>query len=275
MSLKLAFTTLGCPQWDLPTIVRRAVEYGFAGVDFRGYLDEVDLRKSPAFTSGIRETAARVRDAGLAVPCLSSSARMFDVASEDTRTSLDEMRAYAGMCAEFGAPFVRIFGGKTHGMERARAIGIAAGTLILAGEVARDAGITIVVETHDDWVATAPLLQAFEMAGWPKGLGILWDIHHPFRQCGETPAESYRNIGKHTLYTHWKDSRPSPDGTGHELCLLGEGDVPLAECFGLLRGGGYDGWYTLEWEKRWKTNIPEPEVAFPGFIRLMRSFENP
>lgn len=272
MSIKLAFTTLGCPAWDMATIVRRALEYGYAGVDFRGYLADVDLRKSPAFTTGLSETAARLRDAGLVVPCLSSSAKMFDVSADARRASLDEMRDYAGLCGAFGAPFVRIFGGKLDGTPREQAMGTAVAMLHAAAEIATSAGITIIVETHDDWIATAPLRQAFEQAGWPAGTGILWDVHHPFRQEGESPAESYANIGRHTRYTHWKDSRLAADGKGHNLCLTGEGDVPLKAIFDLLHGGGYDGWCTFEWEKRWKTTIPEPEVAFPGFVRTMRAF---
>ena len=37
--MKIAFMTLGCPNWDLDTIITRGREYGFDGVDFRGYLD--------------------------------------------------------------------------------------------------------------------------------------------------------------------------------------------------------------------------------------------
>jgi fatty-acyl-CoA synthase len=257
----------------MATIVRRAVEYGYAGVDFRGYLADVDLRKSPAFTTGLAETAARVREAGLDVSCLSSSAKMFDVSADVRRASLDEMRDYAELCKAFDAPFVRIFGGRLDGATLQDALPLSAEMLRAAADIARAAGITILVETHDDWVATAPLRQAFEAAGWPDHLGILWDVHHPFRLAHEKPAESYANIGRHTRYTHWKDSRPTADGKGHDLCLFGEGDLPLQEFFTLLRGGGYGGWYTLEWEKRWKATIPEPEVAFPDFVRKMRAFE--
>ena len=35
--MKLAFTTLGCPNWDLDTICTRGKEYGYDGVDLRGY----------------------------------------------------------------------------------------------------------------------------------------------------------------------------------------------------------------------------------------------
>jgi len=37
-----------------------------------------------------------------------------------------------------------------------------------------------------------------------------------------------------------------------------------------LQAGGYDGYLTLEWEKRWVPELAEPEVAFPQFVAFMR-----
>ena len=48
--MKLSFMTLGCPNWDLDTICRRGKEYGYDGVDFRGYLDTLDITLHPLFT---------------------------------------------------------------------------------------------------------------------------------------------------------------------------------------------------------------------------------
>lgn len=41
----------------------------------------------------------------------------------------------------------------------------------------------------------------------------------------------------------------------------------------LLAGGGYDGWLSFEWEKRWHSELEEPEVAFPAFVRTLRELE--
>ena len=54
--MKIAFMTLGCPNWDLDTICQKGREYGFDGVDFRGYLDEIDITKLPLFTTQAAET---------------------------------------------------------------------------------------------------------------------------------------------------------------------------------------------------------------------------
>jgi hypothetical protein len=49
--MKISFMTLGCPAWDLDTICRNGQAYRFDGVDFRGYLDSIDITTRPEFTS--------------------------------------------------------------------------------------------------------------------------------------------------------------------------------------------------------------------------------
>ena len=62
--MKISFTTLGCPDWDLDTICRRGSEYGYDGVDFRGLQETMDITQLPAFTSGVAQTRRQLADAG-------------------------------------------------------------------------------------------------------------------------------------------------------------------------------------------------------------------
>ena len=268
MKPRIAFSTLGCPGWDLGRIVSEAVADGYAAVDFRGLLEHTETTDSPAFRgAALRETAARLRDAGLAVSCLSSGARMTSPDAASRRRALDAMRRHADLCGPLGCRQVRIFGGSCEGI--ADPFAAAAETLVAASEIALAAGIGILGETHDDWTDTARLRAAFDAAGAPPGIGFVWDVHHPWRRHGESPETSLRNLSPHVRNTHWKDSRPGPDGA-RLLCLPGEGDVPLGEAFATLDAAGYDGWLTFEWEKRWHPEIEEPEIALPAFARWMR-----
>ena len=74
--MKIAFTTLGCPNWDLDTICKKGREYGFDGVDFRGYLNEIDITQLALFTTQSAETKRRLADAGLTVSGISSSLKV-------------------------------------------------------------------------------------------------------------------------------------------------------------------------------------------------------
>ena len=271
-TLKLSFTTLACPEWDIPTILSKAMEYEYDGIDFRGYADQVDLRKRPEFTSRLAETVRQVEESGLAVSGVSSSAHMFDADPKAAAASLQEVRDYAELCQAFRAPFLRVFGGALGGASFDEAIPKAADFLNRLSEIATKAGITAVVETHDAWVRTEPLLRAFNASGYPPNVFVLWDVNHPYRIAHETVAETCANIGRLTRYTHWKDSSALPDG-GHKLMRFGEGTLPLADFFAALKGVGYDGWHVLEWEKRWHKDIADADIALPDFIRVMRKLD--
>jgi hypothetical protein len=52
--LPIAFSTLGCPKWDWPTIIKHASEWGYAAMELRGLLDQMDLPKVP----GVQRHAA-------------------------------------------------------------------------------------------------------------------------------------------------------------------------------------------------------------------------
>ncbi len=54
--MKISFTTLGCPDWDLETICQKGSEYGFDGVDFRGLKETLDITTHPEFTTGAAQT---------------------------------------------------------------------------------------------------------------------------------------------------------------------------------------------------------------------------
>lgn len=266
--MKLAFSTLGCPKWDLGTVILRAQEYGYDGVDFRCCADEMNIWKLPEFSTQIDVTAKRIRDAGLEVPCLSTSAHLLTADAEWRAKSFANLEAFVRIGAALGADMVRVFAGRNHGRPYEEAVAEAAATLDEMARVAAPYGITIAVETHDDWIATDKLAALLDATTEPN-VGALWDINHPFCMAGESPEQSWTNFGHHVIYTHIKDSRPGADGK-REHCLLGEGDVPVVEIVDVLRRGGYDGWLTYEWEKKWAPEIAEPEVAFPQYVRYMR-----
>ena len=52
--------------------------------------------------------------------------------------------------------------------------------------------------------------------------------------------------------------------------MLFRSDVDLLRGLQTLHAGGYDGWISFEWEKKWVPHLEEPEVAFPHFIEVMK-----
>jgi sugar phosphate isomerase/epimerase len=82
-----------------------------------------------------------------------------------------------------------------------------------------------------------------------------------------------RNLAGRILLAQVKDARRDPGrADGWQLVPLGEGEVPVREILGLLDGGGYRDWISVEWEKRWHPEIAEPEVALPQHVELLGSW---
>jgi sugar phosphate isomerase/epimerase len=78
----------------------------------------------------------------------------------------------------------------------------------------------------------------------------VWDSHHPHR-IGERAADVWANPGPRILLAQVKDALPDPGrDNGGQLVLLGEGDVPVRDMLALLSADGYQGWVSVEREKR-------------------------
>jgi sugar phosphate isomerase/epimerase len=283
--MKLSFMTLGCPTWDLDTICGRGREYGFDGVDFRGYLDTVDVTTLPMFSTQAAQTRRRINDAGLEVSCISSSIRV--CAASARQANLDEARRTIVTARGLGARIVRIFGSghasrDLDGKARAELARIGCDTVeeILALDGARD--ILWVFETHDLWIKARDCKLLLDSIPSPN-FGALWDMGHTYRVGEETPEQTFAAIGPRVGYVHVKDATFDPahpqamseefEGgvkVGWRYVLPGTGQLPLAQSIGLLKAAGYDGWLLCEHEKRWHPELAEPEVIFPAFVRWAR-----
>ena len=271
--MKISFMTLGCPNWDLATICARGQEFGFDGVDFRGYLDALDITTLPEFTVHAVATHRQLQDAGLEVSAISSSIVL--CAPEKHPANLEEARRTIAVAKEFDCQNIRIFGGgdiQQHPRLELAAIGCSGMESILNLDGAQD--LHWVFETHDLWVRGEDCRLLLDNIPNPT-FGALWDMGHTYRVGRESPQDSLAALAGRVYYTHVKDAVYDP---GHPLAMEdgwhyvfpGTGELPLAESIGLLKASGYDGWLQFEHEKRWHPNLPEPEEIFPAFTRWVR-----
>ena len=267
---RLSFSTLGCPEWSWEEIQDRAVEYGYEGLELRGIEGEMDLARARPFAGErLPETKRELEERGLSVVCLGASCRFHE--RDEVEENLDEARRHIDLAAELGAPFIRVFGDRVpEGSSREEAIGWVAEGLATLGRYAEGTGVEVLIETHGDFSRSGDLLGALRAADHP-GVGVLWDVNHPFRFFGEPVEETLRNLGGYIRHVHLKDSEAGEEGTRYRL--LGEGDVPAGEAIQLLDEMGYPGWISFEWEKRWHPELEGPEVAFPQFVRAFRDLE--
>lgn len=270
---KISFMTLGCPTWDIDTICARGQAYGFDGVDFRGYMGEIDLSVLPEFTTRAAETSQQFQDAGLQVSGISTNIRV--CVTDELEKNLEEARRSIEMAKVFGTVNLRIFGGgdlEKYTHEELAKYGCDCVTRILELDGARD--LKWLFETHDNWVQAQHARLLLDNIPDPA-FGALWDMGHTWRVGREKPADSWSAIGDRIGYTHVKDAVYDPASPlamkdGWHYVAPGTGELPLAESISLLKEAKYDGWYLFEHEKHWHPNLPEPEEIFPQFVRWIK-----
>jgi sugar phosphate isomerase/epimerase len=267
--MKMAFTTLGAPAWDLDTVIARGSEYGYDGVDFRGIQEEIDITKLPEFNAEISETKRKLADAGLAVCGISSSLKVCDETVAES--NLEEAKRTIPIAAELGVPNIRVFGmGNAEEKTKEELADIGQGMMeqVLALDGADQ--FKWVFETHDHWIKSEDCKLLLDRVTVPI-FGALWDMGHTSRVGEEDPADTLAALGDRVFYTHVKDAvydteQENAMKDGWKYVPPGQGQLPLAKALGLLKDRGYDGYVMFEHEKRWHPTLPEPEDIMPMFV---------
>lgn len=268
--LPMGFSTLGTPKWDWIPTLDFAAAHGFAAVELRGIRDTMDLSQRPEFqSSAIAQTKRELRDRGLVVPVLGASINMHEKDAAKHADAMAETRRFIDVAGALGAPYVRVFGNtlvKTAPREAQLAY-IARGLHEL-GEYARPRGVTVLLESHGDFVDSPTLLEIMRLAD-SSSVALLWDAHHTF-VGGESPETSVRELGRYIRHTHLKDSVPAAND--RKYVLTGAGEVPVRRQVEALARSGYRGFYNFEWEKRWHPEIEEPEVAIAQYATVVGGY---
>lgn len=268
--LPIGFSTLGTPKWDWIQTLDFAAAHGFAAVELRGIRETMDLSQRPEFQPArLAQTRRELTDRGLAVPCLGASINMHEQDAAKLASAMAETRRFIDLASAMGTPYVRVFGNNwVKGMSRDAVLAYVAKNFRELGEYARPRNVTVILESHGDFVDSKTLLELMRLADSP-GVALLWDAHHTF-VGGEAPETTVAQLGRYIRHTHLKDSVPA--GTDRKYVLTGTGEVPVRRQVEALARIGYTGFYSFEWEKRWHPEIAEPEVSIPQYASVMADY---
>lgn len=265
MSFKLAFSTLGCPDWTIEEVGRHAGQYGYDGIELR--LLDGEIVPDELDADGRRRIKAALGNVALCA--VGTSCRFTFQDAEERARNRRSAEKYLAMANDLGSPMIRVFGGHPNdGQTPERRIELIAESLNELAPAAERAGVRIVLETHDVMAVGRSVADVLSRVP-SRAVGALWDVHHPFRN-GETLEQTWDLLKDRLYHTHVKDGRL--EGDREQLVLLGEGRVPVKEFLGVLHQNGWDGWVSVEWEKKWHPEIPGPEVAMPHHAKTLRSY---
>ena len=262
----IAFSTLACPDWSIETVIARAVAFSYEGIEWRGGPDGHVRPGMPASQIDALQKASA--DAGVLAVAVTAYTSFVSRQMEERQANIDELRRYADLAAELDAPYVRAFLGELPNdviLDSSTYDNIS-DSLQIAAEYAESVGVKIAIEPHDDFVRSStvvPILNRIQHSA----LRVIWDIGNTFA-AGEDPAQGFEFLKDRLAYVQVKDGKRLE--TGWQLCMVGQGDVPLARAFDLLLANGYEGALSVEWEYAWHPELAPPEIALPAALQTVR-----
>ncbi|MCB0107664.1 MAG: sugar phosphate isomerase/epimerase [Caldilineaceae bacterium] len=241
--MKFAFMSFSCPELTLAEMLSLARNTGYDGIEPRAGSNHnhgVELTADAATRRALRE---QVTESEIEICCLATSCRYAD--PETVQAEIDSTLRYIDLAADVGAPRLRVFGGKIGvGVLREAAIDNVAQALAAVANHAQDRGITICLETHDDWCNPAHVAAVMTQVNHPA-IAVNWDIMHPVRAGGATMESAHDILQPWIQHVHVHDGSTRLDKL--EMLPIGTGDINHFLAIELLHADNYTGYLSGEW----------------------------
>ena len=256
--MNLSFSTRGWGDLSWDEMLQEAVDMRFGGVEVYNLFKFPELtdRGGPFHAHKVAATIRQLRDLKLKIPCFDTSV---DLSSDSEAVSILSTMLEHAKNAQ--VPYVVACALQ----ENEEAVGEALETLL---PMAEKAGVTLLLKTSGIYADTARLRSMLESfaSDW---LGALWDMHHPYRDFGESADATIKNLGTYVKHVHLRDSDDNGD-----YQLIGEGNMPIPDMIRALGSINYDGFISLEWKPEWMEDLQDREIIFPYYVNYMSRFHS-
>jgi len=257
--MKLAFSTLACPELSWQDMTSMAKDFGFHGIELRAYED------TP--TQELIAALSKLTTGRLEIACVSAGASL--QYPETRETALREARQAIDLAQKLGAPFVRLLADRTAGPQDPVDDDDVAQAIRTLIPIAEAADVTLLIETNGVFADSKRLVHLLTALQSDR-VGALWDLHHPYRFADESPAQTVADLGAFIKYVHCKDSVMEDGKPAYKL--MGDGDMPFDQFFRALQSINYEGYISLEWLKRYAPGLEEAGIVFPQFVEYVSNF---
>ena len=262
--MKLCFSTLGCTDNTLSEVIATAKSFGMDALEIRGLSGVLDNERIPCFSPEENEkTKAALAAAGIRPLVLGTSCSFHDGTRLDA--ALREGYAALEIAARLGFSAIRVFGDRiTDEGEAACVARVTDGVRSLCRS-AESLGVGVYLEVHGDFVTEQRLLPIVSRCKDFSCFGLIWDICHTRKSYPDARAFYDRFCGV-IRHVHMKDI------LGEEHVLPGDGTLPIREIADYMTAQGYDGYFSLEWERKWHPALPPIEQALTRYLDLMKPY---
>ena len=256
--MKLSFSTRGWPNLSFEEMLEVALDMGFSGVEVYNLtkFDPLMEKDGPFHKYNTAATVRRLKDKELSIPCLDSS---LDISFDENATVA--VKSLVEIAHNARIPYVVVCA--LHDDEDA--VRAALSDILPVAEIKN---VSILIKTSGIYSDTARLRAMLDSFA-SDNLAALWDIHHPYRDNGESADQTIKNLGAYVAHVHLRDSDES--GTYQ---LIGEGTMPIGDVMRALSSVNYDAFISLEWKPEWLPDLQDPEIIFPHFVNYMSHYHS-
>ena len=268
--MKIGFSTIGCPDWDLDKIISQAQAMGYQAVEFRGLQGEMHLPAVAAVARDPAALAARFAEAKLDIACLATGNCFHWQDKKKVAEHKGQVREFIELAAELKCPYVRVFGDEVPRYEQKQA------ALLRVAEALRDLapvaaahGVTLVLENHGDFAASRDIWYILDSVDHPA-VQCCWHPCHA-KAAGDRISLSLPRVGRLIALVHLVDGRFNDAGALEGYALPGDGNAEIEKFLLLLRGLTYDGYLIFDWPKLWITGLADPEKTFPSALTKIKA----
>jgi sugar phosphate isomerase/epimerase len=271
--MKLAFSTLGCPNWEISQIVQTAQQLGYDGVELRAVGGSLDLLSRPEFTSrNVGTTRVQFGDRNLELCCVDTSCTFHSPDRTERQTQVDLALKHAELAADLRAPLIRVFPDRIQtGATREETRDYIVESLQqLVERLPRE--VNVALETHGDFARTESAVEIVMLVNHPQ-VKLIWDVANSVA-AGDSIEAASETVQPFLSHIHLRDARPVAKSEPWLPVLAGKGNVSFAKTLAAIENLKYDGFLSFEWEKYWHPEIEEPEIAFPDFINAIRKLRS-
>ncbi|MEM9558762.1 MAG: TIM barrel protein [Planctomycetota bacterium] len=262
--MKLAFSTVACPDWTLARVLESAAQWSFAGVELRtfGY-GSTRTACDPALTGGDK-VADLFEDAGIEPAGLATGITydepvfppVIGRAIGDFEKSVRLTKSAVEIAQGASLPFVRVFPFEVQpGEARNRGLRRILERLDLAARTARHTGVRLLLENGGSFAKAQDLIEIIDTIASPW-LAASYSVTAACA-ADEDPVEGLRALGRRCEVVRIGDVR---DGAH---VPLGDGLLPVGDVVRAMSASNSRQWIVHEWPRLWLPDLAPPEDVLP------------
>ena len=261
--MKLCFSTLGCVEKTLPESLSLTKSCGMDAIEIRGVGGILNNGEIADFTEGNATKTKQLFDQYGVRPLVLGTSCAFHT-EEKYKSAMAEGCEAIAIASRLGFPYIRVFGNNILPDAREESIARVCDGITALCDAAADKNVTVLLEVHGSFNTVENITPILDALGKYDNFGLIWDVMHSHVGCGADWLPFYACIRPYIRHVHLKDI--TADGT---LVATGDGDIPLLPIIDRLLTDGYDGYFSLEWERKWKAYLAPIEDALAHYLSFV------